>query len=287
MRLLRQSGDSRPTPDIRTRTLLVGLGAPKAGTSWLWTYLAGHRNFFASPVKELDVFNRWYPDPFRAQAPDVRQRRIEDIIRKGPRALFGRNRRTLRALSDLGHVRNADDYRGFFADRIGNEPVFGDITPSYALLSRQALHDIATITDDVRFLFIMRDPADRTVSDIRHQRRRNRPDESIDDIIEGLARRDRLYQRSNYPRTLDALAGLEHRTLLLIYEDLFRDETARHICSWLGLDYVPPDAGRRVNAARTEDLSDAQKAKVREILSPVYRDLGARLGSSKPAQWRW
>ena len=60
-----------------TKTFLLGLGAQKAGTSWLWRYLKSHPQAALGPLKEFAVWQTVLaPD-----APSERRRaKIRDLI---------------------------------------------------------------------------------------------------------------------------------------------------------------------------------------------------------------
>ena len=42
---------------LSDKTFLLGIGAQKAGTSWLYEYLARRDEIFMSPIKEMHVFD--------------------------------------------------------------------------------------------------------------------------------------------------------------------------------------------------------------------------------------
>src|SRR4051812_8296065 len=44
---------------LRGKTLILGVGAPKSGTSWLHSYLKGDARVAVSPIKELHFFDDW------------------------------------------------------------------------------------------------------------------------------------------------------------------------------------------------------------------------------------
>ena len=66
--------DAKTRSALDGRTMILGVGAQKAGTSWLFDYLAGDPAIFAPPLKEMHFFNAWlrpgmcggYDDRFRA-----------------------------------------------------------------------------------------------------------------------------------------------------------------------------------------------------------------------------
>jgi len=273
---------------LRERTLAVGLGAMKAGTTWLSLYLRSLPEFLHSPVNELNFFNRLHEDPTRVRDESYRALQMETIILDKPLKL-PRHWDKLRALAQQGRMATIDDYLAFFAERMGRQTHFGEISPAYSHLPAETLREIAAITKDVRFLFIMRDPAKRAASHIRHLRRRRQAHVPIDTLVEEVGEGNNVWMRSDYGLTADALkaAGVLDRTRFLYSETLFRPQTIRDLCAWLGLDYRKPDIDHRVNAGRGEELSERQLQRLRERLDPLYRDLEARGFKAEAPGWWW
>lgn len=273
--------------DLRQRRLVIGLGAMKCGTTWLSDYLGRHPGFFHAPIKEMNVFNRRWPNAFDQDGPAFRLWRMEEIVLDPHYPRSGRLRMRLRALAEIGRIGTDQDYLAFFARRMRGQGAFGEISPSYALLPPEGLRHIAGLTADVRFLFLMRDPVARMVSNIQHLRRRLRRHDSVDQMIADVAPGHPLWLRGDYGRTLDALAEAGVTAKTLVYEEMFRDDTIRELCTWLDLPFAPPDFARRLNVAQGEGLTDDQKSRLRDRLDPVYQDLSRRFGADRPKAWQW
>jgi hypothetical protein len=134
-------------------------GAPKAGTTSLYHYLAQHPQIYMSPIKEPCYFGT----EFRAEnccdalRPDVdrSQRELQRYL-AGPMGTrpFG------------GMVANWDDYLKLFAGARG-EPAIGEASPGY-LWSKTAARNIQAKVPAAKLLFVLRDPADRAFSQYLH-----------------------------------------------------------------------------------------------------------------------
>jgi hypothetical protein len=275
--------------DPRTKVLVVGLGAMKSGTSWLSRYLKTLRGFLRSPVKEMNVFNQFVDNPFRGRDAEHRLIKMEKII-LGPKPLTdARTLDRLRAFAQIGHIENSAEYLQYFAERMRGHTHFGEFSPSYAYLPAETLLEIAGLTQDVRFLFVMRDPAKRAASHIRHLRRRLREDVSVDTILDEISPVHAVWRKSDYGFTLDRLneAGLMSQSRILVFETLFQDETIRDLCSWLGLEWRPPPLETFVHRGRGDDLTLAQHEKLRETLDPIYCDLQRRYLPDGSLLWQW
>lgn len=304
--LLKRLMSGKPSPPplpLAQRQLVIGLGAMKSGTTWLSDYLGGHPQFFHSPIKEMNAFATLFPDnpeyPGYIYRPGHSYRiwRMEKIVLSfGPRPprldhteaeqeRFDR----LRALAQLGRIASVEDYLSFFEERIGDQRHFGEISPSYAHLPPQAYVQMASLTQDVRFIFLMRDPTDRAASHLRHARRRVEQGVELDDLLERVDPSSPIYIRSDYRYTLKMLRdlGLADRSRFMIYEDLFNQECMDALCDWLGLPRHEAVLDKRLNPGVGEALSTPQLATLRDRLAPIYDDLRSDPAVASAASWRW
>ena len=292
-----------PSVPLAHRQLVIGLGAMKSGTTWLSDYLASHPQFFHSPIKEMNVFANLYPTnpsyPGYLYKPGDAYRlwRMEKIVLaygvRPPRldeADYERERfDRLRALAQLGRIETIDDYLAFFEERIGAEMHFGEISPSYAHLPAEAYASMAQLTNDVRFLFLMRDPTDRAASHLRHVRRRVDKDLDLDQLLERVDHENPIYMRSDYRYTLQTLRslGLAERSRFLIYEDLFAQDCVDELCDWLGIDRHDAVLDKRLNPGVGDALNDRQMGLLRDRLSPIYDGLRDDPATAGARLWRW
>ncbi|MBA3910974.1 MAG: hypothetical protein C0524_14155 [Rhodobacter sp.] len=279
----------RHKADPRDCTMVVGLGAMKSGTTWLTEYMSSLPGFLHSPIKEMNVFNMFADNPYRRRNDGFRLFKMEEILlRPNP---FDRPhaRDQLRALAQIGHIHDTKAYLAFFAERLDGHTHIGEISPSYSHLPLETLRQVAGLTRDVRFLFLMRDPARRAASHIRHLRRRERVDVPIDTLLAEVRPGQGVWLRSDYGFTLDRLeqAGLAAKTRVMTYEALFQDETMRGLCTWLGLPFNKPKPDKIVHPGRGEDLTQAQLDQLRDRLDPIYADLARRDLPPGAEGWRW
>lgn len=301
-RLVRGQPPPPPLP-LAQRQLVLGLGAMKCGTTWLSDYLGSHPQFFHSPIKEMNAFaslfpeNPLYPSYIYKPGNAYRIWRMEKIVLS-----FGSNPPRLdrsdseqerfdrlRALAQLGRIASVDDYLSFFEERIGEPLHFGEISPSYAHLPPQAYAQMASLTQDVRFVFLMRDPTDRAASHLRHARRRVDKDLDLDHLLERVDASSPIYIRSDYRYTLKTLRdlGLADRCQFLIYEDLFTQDCVDQLCDWLGLPRHEAVLDKRLNPGVGDALTQSQLNRLRDRLAPIYDDLRADPAARTASSWRW
>ena len=225
---------------------LLGVGAQKAGTSWLHAQLNRRADADFGFLKEYHVH-----DALTLPAAGFSHRRRRSLLKP----------RTWRRQRFLDRP---ERYYAYFARRLKRRHIrlTGDITPSYSGLSASTLSRIrqgfAAHAIPVRPVFLMRDPIERIISSARMQRRKQGLTDSAGEIETlrqlGQERPERISLRSDYGHTLKALEqafGLEH-CFLDVYEQLFNPTCWSRLCEFLALPYEEPLWGQQVNVSRTE-----------------------------------
>lgn len=131
------------------------VGAPKAGTTSLWTYLDQHPQIFMCPLKEPSYFaSELRPENFT----DEMRPRIEREMRVLERYLQG----DLRTKRFGGLVSRWEEYLSLYRNA-GVERAIGEATASY-LWSATAAANIAARIPQARVIIILRNPVDRAYS---------------------------------------------------------------------------------------------------------------------------
>ena len=225
-------------------TFLLGVGAQKAGTSWLHDQLQRRSDADFGFLKEYHVFDALELERFAGFRP------------KRPSPLKWRTWRRARFIA------RPERYFDYFAARLKPPRIrlTGDITPSYAGLSAESYQRIqqgfAQRGVKTRAVFIMRDPVERFLSQQRMQLRKRgllTPAHEIEHLNKAsLKLLKRESPRNDYPATLDALRGglAESEIFIGLYETLFTAATHRELCRYLGIPEQIPDVNQRVNASQ-------------------------------------
>lgn len=269
------------------QTFIFCLGATKAGTSWLFDYLSGHRECHLPAMKELhyfDALEQGTGDYYRTQA----QSRLE-AARKDPSTAWQK-----RLVADLerwlsvfdGKTRDDAAYLRYVQKGGEQARVIGDFTPAYGLLKEKSLKTMAALTDKVRFVYLMRDPVDRIWSNIRMMVGNDGSAlaAKVDGVLNGTA--DNILDRSNYRRTLNRLTRAIPREALHIefYERLFTPAAIERLCAFLGITPQPASFDRVVHQSMKADLPMGQRAQLQAALKPQYNFVESFLGEL-PAEW--
>lgn len=149
----------------------VGIGAQKAGTTWLYDMLAQNPSVWLPPLKEVHYFDDINAPPQRHQ---MRRDHIEQVANRLGNGTLDRGslgdvrakEKLLRSL--LGdHYMTPEWYGSIFDGEDAEGRVKGEITPSYLALEGDELKFMADMLPKTRFLLIVREPTERTMSQLK------------------------------------------------------------------------------------------------------------------------
>jgi hypothetical protein len=263
---------------------LLGVGAQKAGTTWLYNYLRSHPEVDLWSMKECHVFDQKH---VLDMTPDSKQR-IKNYFQSF-------------LSSDLLSMiykfrRNHKHYFSYFRKLVDNsDPVFitGDITPSYAALPVKALQYIKSSLEKngfrVRVVFLMRDPVARCISANRMYSSQRLLDSPGDTALEAELlskeyQQTRFEIRTRYDLTITNLEQVFNPDELYLgfYEELFSDKAIAEICSFLELPFRPGKYEQVVHGSLVKsELPETIKSEVRSYYSQVYDFVLNRFGQDR------
>ncbi|QXT41154.1 sulfotransferase [Gymnodinialimonas ceratoperidinii] len=234
---------------------LLGIGAQKAGTSWLHSTLGQHSEIWVPPFKELHFFDHKFVPSNRKWT--------EWHIRKGVRETRARWQE-----KNVLSIENSD-----YLDRIQERPMFNgqwykhifskcpetkmgvDITPEYCQVSREGIEFIKKFLGrDLKVIYIIRNPIDRAVSQLKmNVSRQSAKPVTLDDWLE-FADAPVIAERGDYQKYIPRWSqAFNEGSLLLLPYGLLRKNPIgllRSVESFLGVgkfDYV--NAEQRVFAS--------------------------------------
>jgi hypothetical protein len=159
-------------------TLLICVGATKAGTSWMYRYLYDHEAFCVRAVKEYLYFTIFKNKKLmrnlkvlnflivQYEARFLEAEAADDIIR-----ILNLSRRIddTKALFMALSAERSDDaaYLGYLQAGRTHETVVLDVTPADALLEPAEILRISKLPIRVKLRYLMRDPLERLWSHVR------------------------------------------------------------------------------------------------------------------------
>ncbi|HEY7472632.1 MAG TPA: sulfotransferase [Gemmatimonadota bacterium] len=284
---------------MRPGPRFLGIGAQKAATTWLDACLRRHPQIWLPPLKELHYFDDRDSGDDPAGRPLLASRWSGRRLR---RQLVPRLRSDARHL-DVSGLRW--DLRYFFGRRSDRwylslfprdpDSVAGEITPDYSILDAASVARVHAILPDVKLILLMRDPIDRSWSQIRMDvARAGRPIRDVPhEELVALARSRRVARRSDYDRTLRNWGSryADGRFFIGFMEDV-RDRPEvllADLCRFLGVDASPPGgplARRRVHAGESGgEIPPGVARELARLHLDGLRALEARFGGPVRA-WR-
>jgi hypothetical protein len=263
----------------RNGTFVLGLGAQKAGSSWLHAQLNRRRDADFGFLKEYHIHDaRTLPEA------GFSNRRMRSLIKP----------RTWRRQRFIAQPQRYYDYFSSLLRRPGIQ-LTGDITPSYSALSIGTLMEIKANFEQrkirLRPVFLMRDPIERIISSQRMQlRKQNQLNRKTE--VEALRqlcieRPVRVMLRSDYGHTLMALTQVfePSECFIDLYERLFTPASWKHLCDVLKVPYEEPDWGQQVNVSRTDtSIPDEILAELGDWQAPTMAAVRQTMGHLDLAQ---
>lgn len=278
-------------------TFLLGVGAQKAGTTWLYDYLARSDACATGFAKEMTIFDvldvpehTWKAD----HTFETATKQLGRLSRGEPA-----DGRMLHRTAMMADTSIYFDYFYSLLQKSGTTLTL-DITPNYALLQadrfRQIRDEFASRGVQTKVVFLMRDPVDRIWSQIRmHLRSRNRrePDNphrrSEPDLVLMRHLRPPVELRTRYELTLENLdAAFPGESVHLeLYERLFTEPATTDICTFLAIDHHTPDFKHKVNVSprQVPQLPDDVVSVVAREYRRTYEVVAERMGMDDMSTW--
>ena len=253
------------------KVFVLGVGAQKAGTSWLHHQLASRADTDFGFLKEYHIFDALFHSEYECFKPKK--------FAPWKWRTWKRNR----------FIKKPERYFNYFAEKLKRKDILltGDITPSYACLTPSTYQFIRSEFEKrnilTRVVFLMRDPTERYLSQQRMQLRkmgRLSPEHESDYLREAsikLHRRNCL--RSNYPATIDSLrSGLKANEIFFgLYETMFSDKEHNSLCKFLKIKMEEPNTSQRINASpATTRVPDDVMVRLGKHFAPLVEAVDAR-----------
>jgi len=221
-----------------------GVGAQKAGTTWLHDALSKYPDCAVPPVKELHFFDFKYRVTDADNSPIYKERlgqlatmaqgfrrdvneyfervaQIEDKPAIRRKQLYQddylahvnveRRLENIARLARFLQIRNSDDYVNYLHEvgELKGATTVGEFTPAYSLLPAEAFQEMDALFPGAKFIFIMRDPVERFLSHLRFKKkvrsRRGGPEFVPKEKLEASLQDPAFIERGHYGRVIETL----------------------------------------------------------------------------------
>ena len=148
----------------------LGIGAQKAGTTWLHDNLSNHEDLWLPPIKEIHYFDykeKDFTPTLKGYlfANNAENRRWRRIIKNRLKTNFKKfdYRHFKWDINYLFCRQNNDEWYSSLFEQ-GKGKIVGEITPAYSSLSDASVEYVHTIMPDIKIIFMMRNPIERAWS---------------------------------------------------------------------------------------------------------------------------
>ena len=276
----------------------LGIGAQKSGTTWLYQNLRRHPDLWLPPIKELHYFDRApiYPSSSRLASERLSSR------------LFGKKSQDLEArkylksqLYNILRQSNSQQLRwkyrylfGKYDDdwyaslfKEGSHKIRGEITPSYSVLESRDVEHIHELMPEVKIIFIIRNPIDRTWSHLRFHNNRFKIKE-LQTMAEfkKFVNSPGVILKGDYARTINIWRSYfpENQFFIGFYDDIKDNPTdfLLRVLEFLGVEtskkQVGGDLSKRVYASPKQEFPEEFKRYLAKKYFQQIKQLSEMLG---------
>jgi len=284
----------------------ICIGAPKAGTGWLFDQLSWHPQIWMPPAKELRYLGSYLPE----KRPGLRRLQKRLIDGRANRINRKRAQQHLRPVDerDVDFIsqyldvkrRNLDNYARLFAMK--GAQLSGDITPLYSALEPRQISALINKFPKLKVIYLIREPVSRAWSHIQmHMRQSERPNRKIQFDIENLDEvrkfitSPRMDLRSRPTRVLDRWQSAlpQEQFFYAFFDDICQQPTAvlQNILRFLEVspeitgDMLPPDFNRKDSKEKyvmTSEISDYLNDFFRDEIDACIERFGDQVLSWSP-----
>jgi len=271
---------------MKKKTFLLGVGAQKAGTTWLYDYLKNHPNTDMGFMKEYHIFDALY-----LSNQQIRERFLQGRINQVVNATQKPKHSDIALLKFLG---DTNIYFNYFNNLVTKSPqtfLTGDITPTYCGLSADVFavikQHLKKLGFSIKVVFLMRDPVDRCVSASRMALRHAGSDISEETEISHIKQNyasENYCIRTRYDNTIKNIQAVfnDNEIHYAFYEELFTESSIQEICNYLEIPFTQPDFTRRPNKSATlNSVPEALKLEIATVYKPVYDFVSERFGEAR------
>lgn len=276
--------------------LFLGVGAMKAGTTWMYQVLNSHPDIYFSPEKEIHYFAHVYVPDETLLSDEARLARakVHAAIDPQRNAARGARARLLWTANYLASPIDDNWYRNLFAYR-GRQTWCADFSNLTCFLDEGAWARVRSGVKELRVIYTMRDPVKRLWSHAKFHAQFTGAEDKIGqwtpEELEDFVRRPFMWKNTEYGTTVRRLkASLpEEERRFHFFEEVHKDQRGwlREVEDFLGVahhDYADALLGKRVNESVSAPMPDWFPGLVRDDVERIRDELITE-GLEPPESW--
>jgi hypothetical protein len=263
------------------KTFILGVGAQKAGTTWLYHHLSHQPNFNMGCMKEYHVFDALTFD-------DCHKFLISSF-----RKIF-KTKRFLPYPLYCAYIRykmqNLPEFYGAYFSRLisGTIDSTGDITPAYSVLTSDTFKKIKDELEkngfEVKVVFLLRDPFERCWSAVRMFSRMKKYVIDEEKALRHEFMTKGFVFRTNYKRTIEAIESVFEKKNVYygIYEEMFQGQRMAELSEFCGVIPKYEFLTKEFNVSKkTVGIDEGLKKEIINFYVDTYRFCNDRFPQTK------
>ena len=285
---------------------LLGFGAAKSGTTWLYSYLHSNNLVYFYRTKESHAWTMYF-NPSISKRYYSLINELQGYARSNSENIQSRREKLVIELEQCLLSLKPNSYLDAYMNLAkANDAPVGDLTPDNSRLSQKQMNALKIHLSkrfEVKTLFMMRDPAHRLFSQFKHNRlRRIGSKLTVNNDINGRIEAYILEEfktlinsggslpettKADYVTTINNMDKVfnEGNIKYVFFEQLFTEKIVKEICTYLNISYKEAVFSKKVNQdphdiVLTEELYYQAKHKLKYI----YQFVEERFGDT-PEQW--
>jgi len=258
----------------------LGIGAQKAGTTWLHRNLSNHPQIWLPPVKEVHYFDEVHIEAHKRWAPAHRQNRGGALLRDYLARTTAEERRADRIalLETFMEDTISDDWYGRLFGFARPAQICGEFTPEYSIMRAKGIRHVLQLSPDVKLILSLRDPIERCWSQIRMTDSRQKGSSLAE--LEEAARSLNVLGRADYPGIISRWSKFvpSERLHIVFMDDIAEKplQVLNGVCDFLGLEFLQgrfPDASVPVHTGNGLDMPPTIYKSLKMSLRYIYDQL--------------
>jgi len=276
---------------MTSRPSFLGIGAPRSATTWLSSKLRVNPEIYLPPIKELHYFDMSseYPSP--------------SINKQADNRFWSRNHENYLSCSDPNKKNWFKNYLfGNFDDQwyislfegADEQAICGEITPAYSILEVTDIKRVYEINNEMKMIFMMRNPIERAWSAFLHPLTIRNHDFSglTESEVENGLREAVLTNKGNYLKTIENWTSVfPAEQFYFGYYDHVKSkprELLSEIFHFLGVrDSLPKniDLYKKVNVGLPIEMPDKYRIMLHDIYDGQTMELMKKLDNPVIESW--
>tara|TARA_A100001011_G_C14271449_1_gene827166 strand:- start:769 stop:1671 length:903 start_codon:yes stop_codon:yes gene_type:complete len=271
---------------------ILGVGAQKAGTTFLFGGIRQSKSMFSKCPKEMNILDNLHSD--------LKQNKIENIEKELKKTNLSKESSfQLKRRRDF--IKNPERYFDFFADKASEKGIthVGEFTPSYSSLNQEQLKyirdNLKARNFEIKIIFMLRDPFERISSMCRMgiKRRFKKNHKNLEELLikdpyylkkfisqEQFEEKLKLTyskewnkKRTCYEKTIENLENIFAHDEIFIdfFEDMFNDKFKQKISRFLELHDIILESNEIRNITpKFEPIKESLKSEIINYYKNTY-----------------